>query len=311
MAEVLGVVASGISIAGLAIQITTSIQQILDFWSSIKGAPTEIQNLLEELDLLAEILSTVDDNSDNDENPPRQAAAVKATRYCQNAASCIDAVVKDLSKGFEMPRGRRHWTAVKAVLKDKTMSKSLQRLERAKTMLSLAQQCYTQAQIRALEEFQRQKFQAIENLLTVPASQYTITTIASRQGSTSKSANAAVTSSINRTHIRDKRTENVTYWLPLGTLTVRSKPSGQGQVDTNEGDVKTSDGWTLLHVAAAFADAKLCQWLIGQGLDGTASAKLEGPYRMGDRTMPLILQIFEMGSYVISFNLATVFGHLS
>ena len=144
MAEVLGVVASGISIAGLAIQIASSVQQILDFWASMKSAPSDIQILLEELNLLAEILSTVDCDTDNDKTSPRQNSTLKAAQYCRNAASCIDAVVKDLSDGFAMPRGRRHWTAVKAVLKDNKMAKCLQRLERAKTMLSLAQQCYAQ-----------------------------------------------------------------------------------------------------------------------------------------------------------------------
>ena len=147
MAEVLGVVAGGISIVSFAIQIASSVQQILDFWASMKGAPQNVQNLLEELDLLAEILSMVNGNIgiiDNDETSPRHIATLKAARYCQSAAKCIDAVVKDLSDGFAMPRGRRHWTAVKAVLKDKKMSECFRRLERAKTMLSLAQQCCTQ-----------------------------------------------------------------------------------------------------------------------------------------------------------------------
>ncbi|MCJ1380958.1 hypothetical protein MMC17_004067 [Xylographa soralifera] len=369
MAEVLGVVASGITIAGLAIQIASSVQQILDFWASMKGAPADIHNLLEELDLLAEILSSVDgntDSTDHDETSLRQSATLKAARYCQNAASCIDAVVTDLSDGFAMPRGRRHWTAVKAVLKDKKMIKCLQRLERAKTMLSLAQQCYTQSQIRALEEFQRQKFQAIENLLKVPVSQHIVSPIAGREDSTSKLTNVAVASNVKEPHTKNKKAENVTYWLPLGTLIVRSKQSDQGQVDANEADVKhrdyefrprpwmfrrgfsvfstqlygfwqysfrsyriitmqdpiyaacvsgdlgtvqrlcsqgnaspfdrTSDGWTLLHVAAALADAKLCQWLIRQGLDGTLCGKFEGSYAVGDGAMSGLQTIFEPGS---------------
>ncbi|MCJ1399660.1 hypothetical protein MMC11_002862 [Xylographa trunciseda] len=366
MAEVLGVVASGISIAGLAIQIASSIQQILDFWSSIKGAPTDLQNLLEELGLLAEILSTVDDDTDNDETSPRQNAAVKAARYCQNAASCIEAVVRDLSEGLAVPRGRRHWTAIKTVLKDKKMSKCLQRLERAKTMLSLAQQCYTQSQITALKEFQRQKFQAIEDLYAAPTSQYNVTTITECGNSRSRSPNVAAIIGIRDTHIRDKPAEDVTYWLPLGTLTVRSRQSGQNEVDAEQGDVKhkdfefrprpwifrrgfsifstqlyglwqysfrsyriitmadpiyaacvegdlgrvqrlcsqcraspfdrTSDGWTLLHVAAALADAKLCRWLIGQGLDGNVCGRLDGAYPIGDGTMSDIRQIYPSGS---------------
>ncbi|MCJ1478344.1 hypothetical protein MMC13_007022 [Lambiella insularis] len=42
---------------------------------------------------------------------------------------------------------------------------------------------------------------------------------------------------------------------------------------------RTSDGWTLLHAAAAFLDAKLCRWLISQGLEGSERGKLEWSYR--------------------------------
>ena len=147
MAEILGIVASGVSIGSIAIQIVGSVQQILDFWSSIKDAPSDIQDLLEELQILANLLLEFDNNP----NASKQAAAAKATEYCKNAATSIDSVVKDLADGFKdladgfaMSKARRRWTAVKAVLKEKKLTRSLQRLERAKLMLSLAQQCYTQ-----------------------------------------------------------------------------------------------------------------------------------------------------------------------
>ena len=141
MAEVLGVIASGVSIGSITIQIVGSVQQILDFWSSIKDAPTDIQDLLEELQILANLLSEVDSSQNNGPNSSSQLAAAK---YCKNAATSITDVVKDLADGFAMSKGRRRWTAVIAVLKEKKMAKSLQRLERAKMMLFLAQQCYTQ-----------------------------------------------------------------------------------------------------------------------------------------------------------------------
>ncbi|MCJ1242806.1 hypothetical protein MMC30_000001, partial [Trapelia coarctata] len=109
-------------------------------WSSIKDAPTDIQDLLEELQILANLLLEFDSSP----NSPTQVAATKAAQYCKNAGVKIDTVVKDLADGFAMSKGRRRWTAVKAVLKENKMARSLQRLERAKSMLSLAQHCYTQ-----------------------------------------------------------------------------------------------------------------------------------------------------------------------
>ena len=97
------------------------------------------------------------------------------------------------------------------------------------------------SQIRALQEFQRQKFQAIENLLKAPVSQYTVTQIVGPEDPTSKSTNAAVASHIRGSYTKKKQAENVTYWLPLGTLIVRSRQSGQGQADADEEDVKRRD----------------------------------------------------------------------
>lgn len=141
MAEILGVVAGGVGIAGFAAQIISSVQQIQDFWSSIRDAPADIKSLLDELTLLSEML----DDIDIDEQTMRgQVVATKAARYCQTAAKSIDAVVRDLADGLQMTKGRKQWAAVKAVLKEKRMARSLQQLERAKAMLILAYQCYIQ-----------------------------------------------------------------------------------------------------------------------------------------------------------------------
>ena len=97
------------------------------------------------------------------------------------------------------------------------------------------------SQIRALEEFQRQKLQAIENLFKVPASQYVVSHIAGREDSASNSKTAAVASNTMGIHTKNKQTETVMYWLPVGTLIVCSRQSGQDQVDADEENVKHKD----------------------------------------------------------------------
>ena len=143
MADVLGVVASGVGIGSLAIQIASSVQQILDFWSSVKDAPEGIRRLLDELRLLAEVLSTIDDVRDDHSSSAEQTATRKAIQYCHNAAREVDAVVKDIAGGLATSKSWKHRAAVKFVLKDKRITKDLQRLDRAKSMLLLVQQCYT------------------------------------------------------------------------------------------------------------------------------------------------------------------------
>jgi hypothetical protein len=56
MAEVLGVVASGIAVAQIAGQITGSIVKLKSYWDQIEKAPAEINHLLREIESLNLIL---------------------------------------------------------------------------------------------------------------------------------------------------------------------------------------------------------------------------------------------------------------
>ena len=143
MAEVLGVVASGISVGSLAIQIIASVQQVLDFWSTIRDAPENVRSLLKELKLLGHLLSEFDRDSEEAQLSTTRPIINEATESCQIALDNINRVLIDLERGLQSTRGRiRQWTALKAAMKDKRMEKSLARLERAKSMLNLAYQCY-------------------------------------------------------------------------------------------------------------------------------------------------------------------------
>ena len=56
MAEVLAIVASGISIAQITGSVVSSVDKIKDYWDQIKAAPDHIRNLLQEIDTLSLLL---------------------------------------------------------------------------------------------------------------------------------------------------------------------------------------------------------------------------------------------------------------
>ena len=144
MTEILGVVASGLSIGSVAAQIFTCVQNIKHLWSAIKDAPEDVQILFEELDLLARLLcNAVDVES---ASPDRRGATIEAVCYCEKARVRIETVIKDLSGGFIATEGWiKHWTAMKTVMQEKRLKKCFARLERAKSMLNLALQCLNQS----------------------------------------------------------------------------------------------------------------------------------------------------------------------
>lgn len=59
MAEVIGVVASGVSLAQLAGNITSCLIKLKNYWDQVKEAPEEIEYLLREIESFNLILSHI------------------------------------------------------------------------------------------------------------------------------------------------------------------------------------------------------------------------------------------------------------
>jgi len=144
MAELVGVVASSIAVAQLASQIVQNIRNIHDFWQSIRDAPKDLSEALEELELLGDTLVELHKNLDR--HAGRQlpgAPAIRCMQHCRRVADDLEAIVVDLHKGPDDKKSRRRWAAIKAALRKRALQDFQQRLDRAKSMLTLAISCYS------------------------------------------------------------------------------------------------------------------------------------------------------------------------
>jgi hypothetical protein len=141
MAEVFGVVASGISVASLAIQILENINRVIDFCQSIKDAPTDICRILLELRLLSNIVSGIQLVFEKRSLPEISEATIKNT---------LDLVRHDISKLSDLSlhlerklnsekRITRTWARVQTVLSEKKIAALKDHLDRAKATLQLLQ----------------------------------------------------------------------------------------------------------------------------------------------------------------------------
>ena len=144
MAEALGVAAGAIGIAGFTIQIVETVQKLKSFVSKVKFAHAQLEDLLDELDLLATLISQADgieaSNSLSSSEPTS-----KTPLYCyEKATKSILCVLHDVQKMVEGGQKHNTWASVKFVLKEKQIEDNLKRLERAKSMLLLAQQSLMQ-----------------------------------------------------------------------------------------------------------------------------------------------------------------------
>jgi hypothetical protein len=137
----LGVAASGIGIASLAIQVGDSILKLKSFWEAVKEAPEDIKHLIDEIEILSLVLSEIGKESDEGEEPPiASALASKCQELCRGGLGALQDVVHEL--GSEMKK-RKRVGSVKAVLKKETVDKLKDRLRSAQLLLMLSNITYT------------------------------------------------------------------------------------------------------------------------------------------------------------------------
>jgi hypothetical protein len=146
MAEVIGVVASGIAIAQLTSEVAKSIIKLKGFWDQVKDAPDEISYLMRELETLNNILCELEPSK----IPHHQELISGSHAFRQSLAQCREGTseLTDLtdtlslemssSKKLQRVRGR-----VKMVLKNEQIKRYKSRLKGAIRLLTLSYQCYT------------------------------------------------------------------------------------------------------------------------------------------------------------------------
>lgn len=143
MAEVLGVVTSAIAVSQLTVQILSGIKRLHTFLGYAKGAPHSIADDLQELELLGDLLTELQVNFPSNELSASSLATMeKCVQLCGQAADNITAIVTELEKGLGRRKILRQWTAIQATLRKGELDEFQNRLSRAKSLLSLAVNCY-------------------------------------------------------------------------------------------------------------------------------------------------------------------------
>lgn len=145
MAELFGLIASGVGITSLAIQISSSILQLKSFCDLIKDAPEEIRYLIEEMEVLGLIVSDIEATISSNQQVSipvlDSGAAARCLGLCKRGVDALEAAVRDLAA--ELEKGKKRGGLKRALRKD-TTDKLRERLKNAQTLLVLSQQTYYQ-----------------------------------------------------------------------------------------------------------------------------------------------------------------------
>ncbi|KAI4156645.1 MAG: hypothetical protein L6R39_001072 [Caloplaca ligustica] len=135
----LSVSASAITIGALAVQTVSTIKKAHDLYSAIKDAPENLRSLLEELQLLSTLLASFTECA----RPHHGSGGglVIALAYCKDTLESIQTFSIDLENAVLRAKwASRQWTALKITFQERKLKGHLNRLERAKSLLSLAHQ---------------------------------------------------------------------------------------------------------------------------------------------------------------------------
>jgi hypothetical protein len=147
IAEVIGLVASGISIVQIAGQAAGSIIKIKGFWDQVKAAPDDINHLLREVDSFSLILQHIRDDLTRNVLPEPifdKDCVRQSLELCRGGAVELEGFANDLAQALDGKSGlRRKISSVKMVLKQDDVKRLKRRLKNAIRLLSLAYQCHT------------------------------------------------------------------------------------------------------------------------------------------------------------------------
>jgi hypothetical protein len=141
MAEVLGVVASGISVAQIAGQLLGCVQQLRTLCRALRDTPGELQGILDELEILGEVFYQLR-ALQIDSSQPGYSALRASLGHCRMAASKLETIAVAGSRALQDSK-KRAWFLMKAVLRREEVRELKVQLEAAKSLLHLAMTCYS------------------------------------------------------------------------------------------------------------------------------------------------------------------------
>jgi len=142
MAEVLGVVASGIAVVQMAAQVGEAVAKLVKIWGQIQESPQIITDLLEDLEETACIFAAMEETFATSRMPPhvwKSPTLVQSLARSKAVAMTLRSIASELDEQMKASRGvRRKLANFKAVLKKEFLDRIERKLRRSLSNLQMA-----------------------------------------------------------------------------------------------------------------------------------------------------------------------------
>jgi hypothetical protein len=142
MAELVGLIASGVSLGALAGQIASSLVKLKSYLDQVRDAPEDIHILLDEIEDLHFLLSDIEDDQSRNSHSAMlldNSSVSRCLDHCRRGAERLRRVVDDMAGHIPM---KRRWTAAKIIWKRDRVEKYKAELASAVRLLALSHQIY-------------------------------------------------------------------------------------------------------------------------------------------------------------------------
>ena len=146
MAEVLGVLASGVAVTQLATAIVSGAQKLRRIWCELRDAPQDILQIVEELEILGQFLVFLQESLNSSPTDSGPKSNIERTiELSSNAARDLDDIVSKLYIEPDVDVGKRQKLKlrVQTLLHKGEIDKIRERLRGDARYLNLAINCYT------------------------------------------------------------------------------------------------------------------------------------------------------------------------
>ncbi|SPO02984.1 uncharacterized protein DNG_05665 [Cephalotrichum gorgonifer] len=147
MAEILGIVASGLTVVEVAARLGTGAFTLKRVWAQVKGAPQTITALVDEIGMISPLLEQLEADTTSlalpDHTTHSDPSAKQAVDFCRRALDEVSAITDDLTAQVNSAgKARRGAAKVKIALRKDLLADYENRLRWVVTILGLAQQYY-------------------------------------------------------------------------------------------------------------------------------------------------------------------------
>ncbi|KAI0147765.1 hypothetical protein GGR57DRAFT_475809 [Xylariaceae sp. FL1272] len=153
MAEILGIVASSIAVAEVAVKAGSAMFKLKDLWESVKNVPETIADLMDQIDCLDPTLWDAEYQFSQNQLPPElwnDVTAVRSLAACRKAREKLSNIANELSRLIQSKRRvDRAKGRVKVILSKNELLSIEKRLSTAVSMLQSAQMGYLMTLARA------------------------------------------------------------------------------------------------------------------------------------------------------------------